>query len=201
MKQLCTGFETTDGISRRESLSRLGLGLGGIALGNLLGSSAGAAAGTGGVLDGPHFAPRAKRVILLFQSGAPSQLDLFDYKPLLNERHGQQLPNSVRQGQRLTGMSGYQSSLPMVGSPYKFQQHGQSGAWISDRLPHTAKIADHMCIVRSMYTEAINHGPAVTFFPDRFSTGRSTHHRLLAELRVGQLQREPALLCRAAHQR
>jgi hypothetical protein len=142
----------------------LGLGLGGIALGNLLGSTATAAASEAGVLGGTHFAPKAKRVIFLFQAGAPSQLDLFDYKPILNERHGQQLPDSVRQGQRLTGMSGNQSSLPMVGSPYKFQQHGQSGAWISDRLPHTAKIADHMCIVRSMYTEAINHGPAVTFF-------------------------------------
>jgi hypothetical protein len=164
MKQLCTGFDPAIGVSRREALSRLGLGLGGIALGNLLGSAANAAVGEAGDLGGTHFAPKAKRVILLFQSGAPSQLDLFDYKPLLNERHGQQLPDSVRQGQRLTGMSGNQSSLPMVGSPYKFQRHGQSGAWISELLPHTAKIADHMCIVRSMYTEAINHGPAVTFF-------------------------------------
>jgi hypothetical protein len=138
--------------------------LGGIALGNLLGSSAHATVGEAGVLGGTHFAPKAKRVIFLFQSGAPSQLDLFDYKPLLNERHGEELPESVRQGQRLTGMSGNQSSLPMVGSPFKFQQHGQSGAWISSLLPHTAQIVDQMCIVRSMYTEAINHGPAVTFF-------------------------------------
>ena len=164
MKRLCTGCEPALDISRREALSRLGLGLGGIALADLVGSTASAAVREGGVLGGAHFRPKAKRVIFLFQAGAPSQIDLFDYKPLLNQRHGEELPDSVRQGQRLTGMSGNQSSLPMVGSPYKFQQHGQSGAWISELLPHTAQIADHLCIVRSMFTEAINHGPAVTFF-------------------------------------
>ncbi len=164
MKRLCTGCEPAFAISRREALSRLGLGLGGIALADLVGSTASAAAREGGVLGGAHFRPKAKRVIFLFQAGAPSQIDLFDYKPLLNQHHGEELPDSVRQGQRLTGMSGNQSSLPMVGSPYKFQQHGQSGAWISELLPHTAQIADHLCIVRSMFTEAINHGPAVTFF-------------------------------------
>ena len=111
-----------------------------------------------------HFPPKAKRVIYLFMAGGPSQLETFDYKPLLNERNGEQLPDSVRQGQRLTGMSGNQSSLPLAGSQFDFAQHGRSGTWVSDLLPHTAKIVDELCIVRSMYTEAINHDPAITFF-------------------------------------
>ena len=117
-----------------------------------------------GVLGEPHFAPKAKRIIYLFMSGAPSQLDLLDYKPVLNQRNGEQLPDSVRGTQRLTGMSGNQSSIPLVGSPFKFTQHGQAGAWFSDQLPHTAAIADDLCVVNSMYTEAINHGPGVTLF-------------------------------------
>jgi uncharacterized protein (DUF1501 family) len=96
-------------------------------------------------------------------SGGPSQIDLLDHKPLLNQRHGEELPDSVRGGQRLTGMSGNQSSIPMVGSPFKFAQHGNSGAWVSELLPHTAGIVDDLCIVRSMFTEAINHGPGVNF--------------------------------------
>ena len=112
---------------------------------------------------GLHFAPKAKRVIYLFQSGGPSQLDLYDYKPVLNQKHGEQLPDSVRRGHRLTGMSGNQSSSPLAGSPFKFQQHGQSGAWLSELLPHTAKVADELCLVRSVFTESINHGPGVTF--------------------------------------
>ena len=162
MNRHCTGFETSLGITRRKALASIGMGLGGMALADMMAPKASAA--ERGLLDGSHFPPRAKSVIYLFQSGAPSQLDLFDYKPLLNERHGQELPDSVRQGQRLTGMSGNQSSLPMVGSPYKFAQHGESGAWVSELLPHMAKIADQLCVVRSMFTEAINHGPGVTFF-------------------------------------
>jgi len=111
----------------------------------------------------PHFAPKAKRVIYLFQSGAPSQMDLFDYKPLLNKMHGQELPDSVRKGQRLTGMTAGQSSFPLAGSHYDFKQYGPSGMWISDKLPYTAKIADELCFIKSMYTEAINHDPAATF--------------------------------------
>ena len=122
------------------------------------------AAGASGVIDHLHLVPKAKRVIYLFQSGAPSQMDLFDYKPLLNERHGTELPEEVRRGQRLTSMTGNQSSFPLVGSPYQFKQNGQSGAWLSELLPHTAEIVDDLCIVRSMYTEAINHGPAITYF-------------------------------------
>ncbi|MAW59327.1 MAG: sulfatase [Planctomycetes bacterium] len=118
----------------------------------------------GGAAPGLHHAAKAKRVIYLFQSGGPSQLETFDYKPLLNERNGEQLPDSVRQGQRLTGMSGNQTSLPLAGAQFSFAQHGESGAWVSELLPHTAKIVDKLCIVRSMYTEAINHDPAITFF-------------------------------------
>lgn len=147
--------------SRRQFLNQFGTGFGALALGSLM--SPQKAAASGGVLGATHFAPKAKRVIYLFQAGGPSQIDLLDHKPLLNKLHGTQLPNEVRGGQRLTGMSGNQSSLPLVGSPYKFKQHGQSGAWVSELLPHTAKIADDICIVKSMYTEAINHGPGVTF--------------------------------------
>ena len=111
-----------------------------------------------------HFAPRARRVIYLFQSGAPSQIDLFDPKPDLAQRFGEDLPDSIRQGQRLTGMTASQSRFPIAPSRFRFAQHGRSGAWLSELLPHTASIADRLCIVRSMHTEAINHDPAITFF-------------------------------------
>jgi hypothetical protein len=161
-------------MSRRRFLDRFGMGLGGIALANLLNPEV---ADAGGLLGVPHGVAKAKRVIYLFQSGGPSQMDLFDHKPLLNEKHGTELPDEVRRGQRLTAMSGNQSSLPIAGSPFEFRQHGESGAWVSDRLPHTAKIADELCFIKSMYTEAINHGPGVTFlqtgsqFPGRPSMG------------------------------
>ena len=150
--------------NRRKFLSQFGMGLGAVALADMLPAEARAAQGPDrGVLGRPHFAPKAKRVIYLFMSGGPSQIDLLDHKPLLNQRHGEELPDSVRGGQRLTGMSGNQSSIPMVGSPFKFAQHGNSGAWVSELLPHTAGIVDDLCIVRSMFTEAINHGPGVNF--------------------------------------
>ncbi len=150
--------------NRRKFLSQFGMGLGAVALADMLPAEARAAqAPDRGVLGRPHFAPKAKRVIYLFMSGGPSQIDLLDHKPLLNQRHGEELPDSVRGGQRLTGMSGNQSSIPMVGSPFKFAQHGNSGAWVSELLPHTAGIVDDLCIVRSMFTEAINHGPGVNF--------------------------------------
>lgn len=150
--------------NRRKFLSQFGMGLGAVALADMLPAEARAAqAQDRGVLGRPHFAPKAKRVIYLFMSGGPSQIDLLDHKPLLNQRHGEELPDSVRGGQRLTGMSGNQSSIPMVGSPFKFVQHGNSGAWVSELLPHTAGIVDDLCIVRSMFTEAINHGPGVNF--------------------------------------
>lgn len=176
----CTGYESLLGMSRREMLSQFGMGLGALGLAELLGSETQASDAPqppGGVLADYHHPPKARRVIFLFQSGGPSQIDLLDYKPHLNEVHGQQLPDSVRKGQRLTGMSGNQSSLPLVGSPFKFTQHGDSGQWFSELLPHTAGVADHLCVVNSMYTEAINHGPGVTFiqtgsqFPGRPSIG------------------------------
>ncbi len=161
MNTPCTGPLPLDGFNRREFLSRFGLGLGSIALGSLL--NPGSASGASEIIGTPHFPAKAKRVIYLFMSGGPSQLETFDYKPLLNERSGQDLPESVRAGQRLTGMSGNQASLPLAGSLFKFAKHGRSGAWMSELLPHTARIADDICVVRSMFTEAINHDPAITF--------------------------------------
>src|SRR5688572_15482434 len=115
------------------------------------------------VPDLPHFAPKPKRVIYLFQSGGPSQLDLFDHKPGLEKLRGQDLPDSVRRGQRLTGMTAHQSRFPTAPSIFQFAQHGQSGATLSELLPNTAKIADELCFIKSMHTEQINHDPAITF--------------------------------------
>ena len=162
-QQQCTGEWNPESLSRRKFLSQVGMGLGGLALADML-NPASANTATAGQPGLPHFAPRAKRVIYLFQSGGPSQLELFDYKPLLNERNGEELPDSVRAGQRLTGMSANQAALPMAGSIFDFAQHGESGQWISELLPHTQKIADDLCVIKSMYTEAINHDPAITFF-------------------------------------
>jgi uncharacterized protein DUF1501 len=164
----CTGPLPIDGLNRRQFLNRFGLGLGGIALAHLLNpvrglSQAAPSTSLRGVLSEPHFAAKAKRVIYLFMAGGPSQLETFDYKPLLNERNGEDLPASVRMGQRLTGMTGNQAKLPLAGSIYKFDRHGQCGAWVSELLPHTANVVDELCVIRSMYTEAINHDPAVTF--------------------------------------
>jgi hypothetical protein len=179
---LCVGPVPAAHLSRREALSRFGLGLGGMALANLVNPADALAAGvqagptaartgqeTGpgdrGILGGQlHVPAKAKRVIYLFMAGGPSQLETFDHKPLLQTRNGEQLPDSVRQGQRLTGMSGNQSSLPLAGAQFGFAQHGRNGAWVSDLLPQTAGIVDDLCIVRSMFTEAINHDPAITFF-------------------------------------
>src|SRR5205085_2625433 len=118
---------------------------------------------THGALPELHFAPKAKRVIYLHQSGAPSHVDLFDYKPEMQKHHGQELPDSIRQGQRITGMTSGQKAFPVAATKYKFSQHGKSGLWLSELLPHHGKIADDICLVRSMHTEAINHDPAITF--------------------------------------
>ena len=155
----------TSPLSRRRLLSSMGMGLGGIALAEMLAGGAeakAAVAGPSGAMQAFDMPPRAKRVIYLFQSGGPSQLDLYDPKPTLVKRSGEQLPDSVRSGQRLTGMSGNQSSLPLQGSPFGFTQYGESGAAVSELLPYTAAIADKLCFVRSMPTDAINHGPGVT---------------------------------------
>ena len=110
-----------------------------------------------------HFRPRAKRVIYLFQSGGPSHIDLLDYKPLLKRHHGKDLPDSIRQGQRLTTMTSGQSQFPCVSSLFQFSQSGQSGAWISELLPHIGSVAHEITLIRSLYTEAINHDPAMTY--------------------------------------
>jgi len=151
--------------NRRRFLSRLGAGIGGVALGSLLIPDLFGGPDEDALITGlPHFAPRAKRIIYLFQNGAPSQLDLFDYKPMLQERFGEDLPASIRMGQRLTGMTANQTKFPLAGTAFKFDQYGQHRAWISELLPHTARVADDLCFVHSMYTEAINHDPALTFF-------------------------------------
>jgi hypothetical protein len=148
-------METLIELTRRHFLRSATLGLGGLGLAHL---------GTENALAGTHFAPKARRIIYLFQSGGPAHMDLYDPKPLLREKNGEQLPDSVRRGQRLTGMSGNQASLPLAGSAFDFHQHGKGGIWISDALPHIASVADEMCLVRSLWTEAINHDPAMTFF-------------------------------------
>lgn len=153
-------------LNRRKFLSKLSLGIGSIALGSLLIPDlfSGKSEEDMMVTGLPQFAPKAKRIIYLFQNGAPSQLDLFDYKPKLQEMFGQDLPASIRQGQRLTGMTADQKKFPLAGSAFKFNQYGEAGAWMSELLPHTSKVVDDLCIIRSMYTEAINHDPALTFF-------------------------------------
>ena len=152
-------------ITRRALLGRTAAGVGSIALASLLAEDAAADPSTrfGGLSGVPHFAPKAKRVIYLLMSGAPSQVDLLDYKPKLEKYRGQDLPKGVQMGQRLTTMTAGKSQkiLPSIAP---FRQHGQCGKWISDYLPHTGSIADETCLIRSMYTEAINHAPAVTFF-------------------------------------
>jgi hypothetical protein len=144
-------------ITRRRFFSKLSAGLGGMALGLILTNKAAASTGL------PGFAPKAKRVIYLFMSGGQAQQDLFDEKPLLRQRNGEPLPDSVRGGQRLTGMSGNQSVLPLAGSHFDFAPCGRSGTRLSSLLPHTGKVIDELCLIRSMFTEAINHDPAMTF--------------------------------------
>jgi hypothetical protein len=151
--------------TRRHFLGTGGLGLGAMALTHLLGrGTAQALAAPGGVLGAPHHFAKVKRVIYLFQAGGPSHLETFDNKPLLREQHGKALPKEIIGNQRLSTMSGNQSLLPMAGSFAGFSRHGKSGVEISDVLPHTQKIADEICVLRAMHTEAINHDPAITFF-------------------------------------
>src|SRR4051794_2592305 len=143
--------------TRRHFFRQSAVGLGLPALASLL------QADSGGLTGLPHFPPTAKRIIYLHQSGAPSQLDLFDYKPGLNKTHGIELPASVRNGQRITGMTSGQSSFPVTKSIFKFQQHGQSGEWLSALLPQAAKVVNNTATIRTANTEAINHDPAITF--------------------------------------
>ena len=152
---------TRELLTRRYFFGKAGASVGIAALSSLLKADS-------GITALPHFPPTAKRVIFLFQSGGPSQMELFDYKPRLKELATTELPESVRGGQRLTGMSSGQASFPVAPSLFKFQQHGASGAWVSELMPHLAKVSDDVCFIKSMYTEAINHDPAVTFFQTGF---------------------------------
>jgi hypothetical protein len=144
--------------TRRAFLGQSAGGLGLAALASLFEQDA-----MGTEATASHYKARARRVIYLFQSGAPSQLDLFDFKPKLKEMFARDLPDSVRRGQRLTGMTATQDSFPIAPSKFKFAQHGQSGAWVSDLLPNISKVVDNLCFIKSMHTEAINHDPAITF--------------------------------------
>lgn len=146
-------------INRRQFIGRAVTGIGSAALATLLNPRLFAARGLASM---PDFAPKAKRIIWLTQAGAPSQLDLFDYKPQLHLRFNEDLPDSVRQGQRITTLTSGQRRLPVAPSLFSFKQYGQSGQWMSELLPHTARMADELCVIRSLYTEAINHDPAMT---------------------------------------
>lgn len=157
---------------RRNFLTKTSLGIGALAFGSLLKAEKAFSNPTGpdavqnfvkNKLGLPHHLPKAKRIVYLFQSGGPSQLDMFDYKPKLKDMFGQDLPPSVRQGQRLTGMSAQQSSFPIAPSIMDFKQYGESGSWVSELMPHTSKVVDDICIIKSMQTDQINHDPAITF--------------------------------------
>ncbi len=147
-------------LNRRAFLSKSSLGIGTAALSGLLGTSFLSSCSNNidskvnfdnqNALSMLHFAPKAKRIIYLFQSGGPSQLELYDYKPLLHKLRGQELPESIRQGQRLTGMTSGQDNFPLASSLFSFDQYGQNGAWMSELLPYTSKIVDDICIVKSM---------------------------------------------------
>lgn len=158
----CNRYSGSPLLTRRDWLTRTGCGIGGAALASLLGAESSAHA-RGGLSSLPHFAPKAKRVICLFMSGGMSQLDSFDYKPTLKKHEHEPLPASVFNGREPLGMSKLQASFPMQGSAFEFAQHGQSGAWISDRFPLLAKQADRICFLKGMVSEAVNHDPAIIY--------------------------------------
>ncbi len=150
--------------TRRHFFGRSSTGIGVAALASLMNESAQAGPQAAVPAELAKIAPKAKRVIYMLQSGAPSQVDLFDHKPSLEKLDRTELPESIRHGQRLTGMTAGQKNFTVVKSPWKFQQHGESGTWLSELLPHMSKVVDDICVIKSMYTEAINHDPAITFF-------------------------------------
>ena len=164
-------------LTRRHFFGRTALGLGTAALATLTAQRAGAATAAGGLPDLPHFTPKAKRAIYLFTNGGPSQMDMFDYKPAMDKLFDKDLPESIRKGQRLTTTTSGQKRFPVAPSKYKFAQHGQCGAWVSELMPWTAKMVDKLAFVKSVNTEAINHDPAVTYIctghqlPGRASLG------------------------------
>ncbi|MEK6246830.1 MAG: DUF1501 domain-containing protein, partial [Planctomycetales bacterium] len=150
--------------TRRQFFGRSSVGIGTAALASLLSKDALSAGGQAGLQGLPHFAAKAKRVIYLQQNGAPSHVDLFDYKPKIIEWHGRQIPDEIQGGKRLSTMTEGQKERPVLAPLARFAQRGDSGAWVSDFLPYTASIADRLCFVKAMYTEQVNHAPAITFF-------------------------------------
>ena len=173
-------------MTRRHFFGRGALGLGTAALATLLptrSSAAEAKSPTGGMPGLPHFAPKAKRAIYLFMNGGPSQMDMWDYKPKMAEMFDKDLPDTIRKGQRLTTMTSGQARFPVAPSKYKFTQHGKAGVWVSELLPFTAKIADDIAIVKTIWTEAINHDPAVTYI----CTGSQLPGRATSTTNVGRL--------------
>ena len=184
-------------LTRRHFLGRAGVSIGAVALADLLNQDLfaqapdeTAATATGGLAGLPHFAPKARRVIYLFQAGGPSQIDLYDYKPELVKRQGTELPESVRGGQRLTTMSAGQTAFPIAPSIFRSRNTGKSGAWLSDLLPHTAKVADDLCFIKSMHTEQINHDPALTFAQTGFQLAGRPSLGAWATYGLGSLNRD-----------
>ena len=176
-------------MSRREFFDSIFYGYGGqLALGSLLNPLSGISKGripnktVSGSVQGPHFSPKVNRVIYLFQSGGPSQLETWDYKPKLRELHGQELPDSVRQGQRLTGMSAGQASFPMVGSHYDFSQYGKGGRWASELIPHTAKLADELCVIKIPAYRSHQPRSRYYLFSNGISDCWTSEHGLLGPL-------------------
>ena len=167
--------------NRRQFFGRGSRSIGALALASLLNPQSFTRAS-----DLAQIAPKAKRVIYMLQSGAPSQVDLIDYKPELEKLHGTELPDSIRQGQRLTGMTAGQKSFPVIKSPWNFKQYGNSGTWLSELMPHLGNVVDDICIIKSLHTEAINHDPAITFFSIGTSTAGQAQYRRMAELRPGK---------------
>lgn len=170
---MCLEKEVKLSMTRRAFFSRTSGGIGLAALASLLNPDLFAAGSeinpkTGGLVGLPHFAPKAKRVIFLHQSGAPSQIELFDYKPALDRFHDSELPGSVRMGQRITGMTSGQDSFPVARSIFKFTPQGKSGTYLSELIPHHAKIVDDIALIKTMHTDAINHDPAITFIQTGF---------------------------------
>lgn len=161
IKQMTRNFQIIDRLNRRIFLKASASGIGSAALASVLQGDA--TAQSLGQQSPFHHAPKAKRIIYLFQSGAPSQMDLFDPKPVMADKRGTDLPDSIRKGQRLTTMTSGQAKFPIAPSIFKFAQHGESGMWMSEILPHMSKMADEFCMIRSLNTEAINHDPAITF--------------------------------------
>ena len=174
LKDGCPDYNSSSGnpltMTRRYFLGKAAKGLGTVALGSLLNERLFAQDRPANGLPGfPNFAPKAKRVIYLFQSGGPPQMDLFDYKPYLDKVHNQEVPESVFNGQRLTGMTAGQSSFPVARSIFKFERTGKNGIWLNTEvMPHLAEVMDDVCMINSMHTDAINHDPAITFFQTGF---------------------------------